>query len=159
MFSSFLSYQFRFKYLSLFSFSVIFLLHSAETAKFTIRQVLTFFLLIITWSGLLDGIRWSVDISKSQLIMYKQMSSCLLKMLSTKYSFRNLRISICKNKICHEINYKSWYAIKQNNQRNHKNSKEFCASYSPWQILICVYKNGSKRIVQPFNCVKTNDWY
>ena len=34
-------------------------------------------------------------------IVHKQMSSCSSKMLSTKYSFRNLRFDICKNRIWH----------------------------------------------------------
>ena len=62
------------KYLSLFSFSLIFALWYVKTAKFTIRQVLffcfcflffyffTFYLLTITRSGLLVRVRWSVYI-------------------------------------------------------------------------------------------------
>ena len=58
----------RSKYLSLFSFSLIFPLWSARTAKFTIRQVFSILLLLLlntTRSGILVGIRWYVCISKS----------------------------------------------------------------------------------------------
>ena len=55
--------------MSLFSFSLIFNLWFAGTAKSTIRQVLSFFLLTITRSGCLAEIRWSVCISKSQRIL------------------------------------------------------------------------------------------
>ena len=60
----------RSKYLSLFSFSFVLTMLSAVTAKFTIRQVLFFFfLLIIPKSSLLIRIRWSVWISNSQRIV------------------------------------------------------------------------------------------
>ena len=65
MFYGFLSSLARSRYLSFFSLSFNFALWSAGTAKSTIRQVLSF-LLIITWSGHLAEIRWSVCISKSQ---------------------------------------------------------------------------------------------
>ena len=52
-------------YLSFFSLSFRFILWSAGTAKLTIFQILFFFLLIIMRSCILDGIRWSVCISKS----------------------------------------------------------------------------------------------
>ena len=56
------------RYLFFFLFSFNFTLRSVGTAKFTIRQVLIF-LLIITRSGHLAEIRWSVCISKSQRIL------------------------------------------------------------------------------------------
>ena len=52
------------RYLSFFSHSFSFILWSAGTAKSTIFQVL-FFLLVITRSGLLAEIRWSICMSKS----------------------------------------------------------------------------------------------
>ena len=55
----------RSRYLSFFPFSFSFNMYSTGTAKFTIRQV-CFFLLIINWSGRLAKIRWSIFISKSQ---------------------------------------------------------------------------------------------
>ena len=51
-------------YLSFFSLSFSFILCSAETAKSTIRQVLSFY-----WSGRLAKIRWSICISDSQRIL------------------------------------------------------------------------------------------
>ena len=72
IFNSLLRSLARFKNFSFFSFSLIFFLWSAETAKPTIRHVLFFlffFLLIIT--------RWSVCISKSQ------------KMLRVSFSWMN----------------------------------------------------------------------
>ena len=66
IFHSFFSSQARSCYLSLFSLSFNFTLWSAATAS--IRQVL-FFLLTISRSGRLAGIRWSVRISKSQTIL------------------------------------------------------------------------------------------
>ena len=53
-------------YLSFFSLFFNFTLSSARTAKSTIRQVFPHFLLIITRSGCLAEIRWSVCISKFQ---------------------------------------------------------------------------------------------
>ena len=68
IFYSFLCSLARSKYLSLFTFSLIFILWSAEIAKFTIWQILCL-LLIITRSSLLAQIRWSVCISKYQRIV------------------------------------------------------------------------------------------
>ena len=65
MFQYIFSSLVRSKYLSLFSFSLMFTLRSAKTAKLTIRQVLAFFFSsTITWSSLLAGIWWSVCIWK-----------------------------------------------------------------------------------------------
>ena len=64
MFYSFFNSLARSRYLFFFSLSFNLTLWSAGTAKFTIRQVL-FFLLIITRSGRLAEVRWSVCISKS----------------------------------------------------------------------------------------------
>ena len=58
----------RFKNFCLVSFSLIFTLWSAGTAKSTIWQVL-FFSLNITRFGRPTGIRWSVCISKSKKIL------------------------------------------------------------------------------------------
>ena len=76
MFQSFFSSQANSKYLYLFSFSLIFTLRFAGTAKSTIRQVLFsflffsfLFLLTITISGLVVGIKLSVCISKSEIIL------------------------------------------------------------------------------------------
>ena len=70
MLNNFLSSRARSKYLSLFSLSLIFTLWFAGTVKSIIRQVLFyFFLLRITRSGRLAGIRWSVSILKSQRIL------------------------------------------------------------------------------------------
>ena len=56
----------RSRYLSFFSHSFSFILGSSGTAKSTILQILSYFLLlIIIRSGLLAEIRWSVYISKS----------------------------------------------------------------------------------------------
>ena len=66
MFHSFFSTLAKFRYLSIFLFSINFTLWSARTAKSTIRQIL-WFLLTATWSGNLAEIRWSVCISKSQM--------------------------------------------------------------------------------------------
>ena len=69
MFQIFFSSLARSKYFSLFSFSFMFAQWSAGTAKSTIRQVVFFiYSLIITRSGLLGGIKWSICISKSQRI-------------------------------------------------------------------------------------------
>ena len=65
MFYSFFNFLAMSRYLSLFLLSFNFTLWSAGTAKFTIQQVL-FFFLSITRSGCLAKIRWSVCISKSQ---------------------------------------------------------------------------------------------
>ena len=65
MFPSFFNSLTRSRYSSFFSLSLDFAQCSVGTAKSTIRQVL-FFLLIITRSGRLADIRWSVCISKSQ---------------------------------------------------------------------------------------------
>ena len=65
LFHSFFSFQPRSKYLSLFSFSLVFSLWSAEITKSMIRRAGSLFLLlIIIWSGLLVGIRLSVCIWK-----------------------------------------------------------------------------------------------
>ena len=71
MFHNYFSFLVVFNYLFLFSFSFIFSLCSSGTAKSTIWQILFLFifLLTITRSGLLTGIRWSVCISKSQRIL------------------------------------------------------------------------------------------
>ena len=58
MFHSFFNSLARSRYLSFFSLSFRYIMWSAGTAKSTIFQIL-FFLLIIMWSGLLVGIRWS----------------------------------------------------------------------------------------------------
>ena len=55
----------RSRYLSFFSHSFSFILWSTGTAKSTILQFLSFFLLIIILSSLLAQIRWSVCMSKS----------------------------------------------------------------------------------------------
>ena len=65
MFHRFFNSQARSRYLSFFSLSFTFILWSVGTAKSTILQILFFFLLIIMWSGLLAGIRWSVCMLKS----------------------------------------------------------------------------------------------
>ena len=65
MFHSFSNSLARLKYLSFFWFSFNHTLWSAETGESTIRQV-HFFLLIITRSGGLAEIWWSVFVSKSQ---------------------------------------------------------------------------------------------
>ena len=67
MFQSLFSSLARFKYLCLFLFVLIFILWSAGTAKFTIRQVLSFLSIVI--SGCEAEIRWSVCISKSPRIL------------------------------------------------------------------------------------------
>ena len=59
----------RSRYLSFFSHSFRFILWSARTAKSTILQFLFFLLLIIIRSGLLAEIRWSVCMSKSDIII------------------------------------------------------------------------------------------
>ena len=64
MFHSFFNSLARSRYLSFFSLSFRFILWSAGTAKSTILQIL-FLLLIIMWSDLLAGIRWSVCMLKS----------------------------------------------------------------------------------------------
>ena len=64
MFHSFFTSLAGSRYLSFFSPSFRFILWSSRTAKSTILQIL-FFLLIITRSGLLAGIRWSVCMLKS----------------------------------------------------------------------------------------------
>ena len=64
MFTVFFNSLARSRYLSLFLFSFNFTLWSAWIAEFIIWHVL-FFLLIITWSGRLAEIRWSVCMSKS----------------------------------------------------------------------------------------------
>ena len=69
MFHNFLTSLSKPKY---FSLSLIFTLWSSGTAKSTIRPVsllLSFILLITTWSGLLVGIRGSVCFLKSQKIL------------------------------------------------------------------------------------------
>ena len=63
MFHRFFNSLARSWYLSFFSHSFSFILGSAETAKSTILQILSFF--IIIRSGLLAEIRWSVCTSKS----------------------------------------------------------------------------------------------
>ena len=63
MFHSLFSSLTRSKYLSVFSFSLIYTLWSAGTTKSTWWQVI-FFSLSNTKSGLLVGIQWSVCISK-----------------------------------------------------------------------------------------------
>ena len=72
MFHSFFNSLARARYLSFFSLSFNYILWSARTAKSTIRQVsfflflfFFFFFLIITRSGRLAEIRWTVCISKS----------------------------------------------------------------------------------------------
>ena len=66
MFLSFFNSLARFRYLSFFSLSFIFILWSVRTAKSAILQVLSFFfLLIIIRSGLLAEIRWTIFMSKS----------------------------------------------------------------------------------------------
>ena len=75
--SSFFSSLVRSKYLSLYKFSLIFTRWFAEAAKSTRQQVLFFlffFLLTITKSVFLVGIRWSVCISKSQKMLYLSFS-------------------------------------------------------------------------------------
>ena len=70
MFHSFFNSLDRSRYLSFFSHSFSFILLSAGTAKSTILQVLFFFfLLIIIKSGLLAGIRWSVSMLKSHILL------------------------------------------------------------------------------------------
>ena len=64
MFHSFFNSLARLRYLSFFSLSFRFILWSTGTAKSTILQIL-FLLLIITRSGLLAGIKWSVCMLKS----------------------------------------------------------------------------------------------
>ena len=60
----------RSKYLSLFSFTLVFAPWLAEMVKSISQQVLFFVcLLTITWSPFLPGIRWSVCIPKSQRIL------------------------------------------------------------------------------------------
>ena len=63
MFHSFFNSLARSRYSSFFSLSLRFILWSAGTAKSTILLILVF-LLIITRSGLLAGIRWSVCMLK-----------------------------------------------------------------------------------------------
>ena len=58
----------RFKYLSLFLFSLIFTLWSAGSAQSTVTSVL-YFLLLITESTLLTEIKLSVCISRSQRVL------------------------------------------------------------------------------------------
>ena len=66
MFHSFFNSLARSRYLSFFSLSFRFILWSAETAKWTIWQILFFFFwLTIIRSGLLAGISWSVCTLKS----------------------------------------------------------------------------------------------
>ena len=69
MFHSFFNPLARSKYLSLFSFSLIFTLWSTEMAKSTIQQVL-FFLLSIIRFCLLARSRWSVWITELQRIFH-----------------------------------------------------------------------------------------
>ena len=64
MFHSFFNSLARSRYLFFFSLAFRFFLWSAGTAKSTILQII-FFLLIITRSGLLAGIWWSVCMFKS----------------------------------------------------------------------------------------------
>ena len=64
MFHSFFNPLARSRYLSFFSHSFSFILLSAKTAKFTILQVLFFWLIIIK-SSLLAGIRWFVCMLES----------------------------------------------------------------------------------------------
>ena len=68
MFHSFFNSLARSRYLSFFSLSFRFILWSAGTAKSTILQIL-FFLLIVMRSGLLAGIRRSVCILKTHIII------------------------------------------------------------------------------------------
>ena len=74
MFHSFLFYvSDKVKFLSLFSFSLIFTRWSTGTAKSTIRQVLFFFFFfffILVWFGRLPRNWWSVCISKSLKISF-----------------------------------------------------------------------------------------
>ena len=63
MFHSFFNSLARSRYLFFSSISFRFILWSAGTAKSTILQIL--FLLLVMWSGLLAGIRWSVCMLKS----------------------------------------------------------------------------------------------
>ena len=72
--TTFFSFVARSKYMSIFSFSLIFSLWSARTARSIRRHILFIFLsfsflLINTRSGLLIGIRWSMNISKYQWII------------------------------------------------------------------------------------------
>ena len=82
-FNSFYSSLARSRYSSFFLLSFSLTLCSSRTAKYTIRLVVYrlsltgmvnplfsrfFFFLIITWSGRLADIRWSVCISESQII-------------------------------------------------------------------------------------------
>ena len=67
-FHSVFSSQTSTRYLSIFSLSFIFTLLSTRTAQLTILQAL-FLLLTITRSGRLAEIRWSICISKSQIIL------------------------------------------------------------------------------------------
>ena len=85
MIHSFFSSQVRYKYLSLFSFYLIFTQWSTRTTESTIRLVLFYFIFyfiyiilfihqlfihfILLSSGLLDGIMWSVCISKPHRIL------------------------------------------------------------------------------------------
>ena len=75
MFYSFFYSLARSKYLSFFSLSFDFTLWSAETAKFTILQVL--FLLTIIRVGLLAEIRWSICVSKSSRVCASRRDSGL----------------------------------------------------------------------------------
>ena len=68
IFHSFFNYLARSRYLFFFSHSFRFILRSVGTEKLTILQIF-FFLLIIIRSGLLVGIRWSVCMLKSHIII------------------------------------------------------------------------------------------
>ena len=69
IFHSFFNSLARSRYLSFFSHSFSFILWSTGTAKSTILLVLFFFLLIIIMCGLLAGIKWSVCMLKSHIII------------------------------------------------------------------------------------------
>ena len=65
MFHSFFSPLSRSRYLSFFSYSFVFILWSAGTAKSTVLQVLFYLLIIIIRSGLLAEIQWYMGMLKS----------------------------------------------------------------------------------------------
>ena len=88
MFHSFFNSLARSRYLSFFSLSFRFILWSTGTAKSTILQVLFFFLLIIIRSGLLAGIRWSVCMLKSHIIII------IITIIIIIYSFGVFHISV-----------------------------------------------------------------
>ena len=69
MFHNFFSFLARSRYSSFFSLSFNFPMWSAGWANSETRQVLSLFLLTITWSGRLVEIKWSVYISKSLRIL------------------------------------------------------------------------------------------